>query len=305
MDRKNFLRLAGLLLSVPVTGCVPGPGKKQEADDASADRFTFAFLTDVHLSRDNRGDGENGLRQALADVCRRKADFVIFGGDNVETDHLKDDERTADALHARFKSIVSEYPLTAYFTIGNHDRFYRRDGAADKTGYKLFEKHFGSTSYSFTYRGVHFIVLNSLNPDGNGGYCIGAEQMEWLKNDLKTIGEETPVVVSLHVPMLSLYYPVVEGTFKGADMISDTKPVFDLLNRYKLELVLQGHQHLHEEIRERNRRFVTGGAVSAYWWGGPFLETEEGYLLVHVGRNRRFSWEYIDYGWHANITTKE
>ena len=103
-----------------------------------------------------------------------------------------------------------------------------------------------------------------------------------MKADLEATGKATPVVVALHVPMLSLYYPVVDGTFKNADMITDFKPVFELLNGYNLKLVLQGHQHLHEEICERDRWFVTAGAVSAYWWGGPFLETEEGYLLVHV-----------------------
>lgn len=57
------------------------------------------------------------------------------------------------------------------------------------------------------------------------------------------------------------------------------------------------HQHIYEQIQERNRWFVTAGAVSAYWWGGAFLETEEGYLLVRVDENNRFSWEYVDYGW--------
>ena len=121
--------------------------------------------------------------------------------------------------------------------------------------------------------------------------------MEWLKSDLQKVGKEVPVVVSIHVPMLSLYYPVVEGNFKGADMICNTKDVFEVLNGYNVQLVLQGHQHIYEQIQERNRWFVTAGAVSAYWWGGAFLETEEGYLLVRGDENNRFSWEYVDYGW--------
>lgn len=80
-------------------------------------------------------------------------------------------------------------------------------------------------------------------------------------------------------------------------MICNTKDVFEVLNGYNVQLVLQGHQHIYEQIQERNRWFVTAGAVSAYWWGGAFLETEEGYLLVRVDENNRFSWEYVDYGW--------
>ncbi len=306
MNRKKFLQLSGLLLPIPFLGCVPKAEKRVVTNDSQpTDKFSFAFFTDVHLNRDNHGDGDNGLRQALADASKRKVDFFLFGGDNVDTDHLKKDEQTADAMHARFKSIVAEFPLPAYFTIGNHDRFYYTDGEEDKTGYKLFEKHFGPSHNSFNHKGVHFITLNSLNPDQNGQYSIGSEQLEWLRKDLETIGKETPVVVSLHVPMLSLYYPVVEGTLKAYDMIANTKQVVDLLNGYNLKLVLQGHQHIHEEIKERNRWFVTGGAVSASWWGGPLLETEEGYLLVHVANDDSFTWEYIDYGWDTKIKREE
>ena len=123
--------------------------------------------------------------------------------------------------------------------------------------------------------------------------------MEWLKNDLNSIGKERPVVVSLHVPMLSLYYPVVEGNFKGIDMVTDTKAVFELLKAYNLKLILQGHQHIHEEILERNHQFITGGAISANWWNGSLADTEEGYILVHVDADYNFSWEYIDYQWEA------
>ncbi len=298
MDRKRFLQLSGLLLPLPLLGCAP----KQVT--AIGRKFTFAFFTDVHLSQDNRGDGDNGLRKALEDARKRKVDFILFGGDNVETDHLKEDERTADALHARFKGIIDESGQKCHFTIGNHDRFYYYQGQEDKEGYRLFEKYFGPTHTSFDHQGVHFITLNSLNLDAEGHYSIGPEQVEWLKENLETTGKETPVVVSLHVPMLSLYYPVVEGNFKDADMIVNMKEVIDLLNGYNLKLVLQGHQHLHEEIQERNRWFITGGAVSAYWWQGPFLETEEGYLLVHVDQDNNFTWEYIDYGWDAKPTPK-
>lgn len=122
-------------------------------------------------------------------------------------------------------------------------------------------------------------------------------EMEWLKKDLEQIGKEMPIVVSTYVPMLSLYYPVVEGNFKGLDMIYNTKEVFEILNGYTVKLILQGHQHIYEQIQERNRWFVTVGAVSAHWWEGAFLETEEGYLLVSVDADNNLSWDYMDYGW--------
>lgn len=269
------------------------PGQEPEVKE----KFTFAYFTDVHLNKDNRGNGDVALRMALSDAKNKRVDFILFGGDNADTDALGDAEHTADSLHERFKSIVDEAGIPLYFTIGNHDRYYRRNGETDTLGFGLFEKYFGNTFGSFDHKGVHFITLNGLFPCEKGPYSVSPEEMEWLKSDLQKVGKEVPVVVSIHVLMLSLYYPVVEGNFKGADMICNTKDVFEVLNGYNVQLVLQGHQHIYEQIQERNRWFVTAGAVSAYWWGGAFLETEEGYLLVRVDENNRFSWEYVDYGW--------
>ena len=271
---------------------------RQKQPQQPATKLTFAYLTDVHLNRDNNGNGNEGLQKALKAAAENGAEFVIFGGDNADTDALGDAEVTADTLHARFARLVKESGLPAYFTIGNHDRFYLSEGKADTLGFGMFEKHYGPTHCSFSQKGVHFVILNSLYPqDDKAAYSVGAEQLAWLKADLDTVGKQTPVIVSLHVPMLSLYYPVVEGTMKAWDMIADSKAVVDLLKEYNTQLVLQGHQHIDEQIQERNLWFVTAGAVSAFWWQGPFLTTQEGFLLVKVDEDNRISWEYIDYGW--------
>lgn len=265
-----------------------------------ATKLTFAYLTDVHLNKDNQGRGNEGLQKALKVAAEKGAEFVLFGGDNADTDRLGEAEVTADTLHARFIRLVQEAGLPAHYTIGNHDRFYISGGQIDTLGFKMFEKHYGKTYGSFTQKGVHFVILNSLYSQGeNAPYSVGAEQLAWLKADLDTIDRQTPVIVSLHVPMLSLYYPVVEGTMKAWDMIADSKAVADVLKEHNTQLVLQGHQHIYEQIQERDLWFVTAGAVSAFWWQGRFLTTEEGFLLVKVDEHNRLSWEYVDYGWQV------
>jgi hypothetical protein len=42
--------------------------------------------------------------------------------------------------------------------------------------------------------------------------------------------------------------------------------------------------------------YANSGAVSAAWWEGPYLGTEEGFVLVKV-KGGEVSWEYVDYGW--------
>lgn len=297
MNTRKMTQFAALCcFGLLLASCSNAPQEKQPAQPAT--KLTFAYLTDVHLNKDNAGNGNEGLRKALKTAVDNGAEFLLFGGDNADTDALGEAETTADTLHARFVRLVEEAGLPAYYTIGNHDRFYRSEGQEDKLGFKMFEKHYGPTFRSFTQKGVHFVILNSLYPQSDEApYNVGAEQLAWLKADLDTVSAETPVIVSLHVPMLSLYYPVVEGSMKAWDMIADTKQVVDLLKKHNTQLVLQGHQHLYEQIFERDLWFVTAGAVSAYWWQGPFLTTQEGLLMVRIDENNRISWDYVDYGW--------
>lgn len=297
MKRIFINWLSAMALVGALTGCSQTATKEKRQE--SETKFSFAFLTDVHLNKENRGNGEEGLRQALAHAKNQGVDFVLFGGDNTDSDGLGNAEQTADSLQARFKQIVDDSSLPAYYTIGNHDRYYLENGKVDSLGFKLFEKRFGETYYAYTHKGVHFIVLNSLYPTAEGAYSVNAEQLAWLKADLENVGTEMPIILSIHVPMLSLYYPVVEGNFKPLDMIQNTKELFELVNSYNVQLILQGHQHIYEQIQERNRWFVTAGAVSAHWWNGSFLETEEGYLLVEVDNNNQVSWSYVDYGWNV------
>ena len=298
--RKGFLSKWVVLCCCAVSLASCNQTDRQNQPQQPAIKLTFAYLTDVHLNKDNSGNGNEGLKKALKVAADQGAEFVLFGGDNADTDQLGDAEVTADTLHARFARLVKESGLPAHFTIGNHDRFYLAGGKADTLGFGMFEKHYGKTYGSFTQKGVHFVTLNSLYPQGGDvPYSVGAEQLAWLKADLDTVSPQTPVIVSLHVPMLSLYYPVVEGTMKAWDMIADSKAVVDLLKEHNTQLVLQGHQHIYEQIQERDLWFVTAGAVSACWWQGPFLTTQEGFLLVKVDENNRISWEYIDYGWEV------
>ena len=285
MDRKRFLQICGMAIPAAVFGFPAGLNAAGRTGKAKAakEKFSFAFFTDVHLNRGNEGNCDEGFRTALADVKKRGVDFILFGGDNVEANY--------------------ESGIQCHFTIGNHDTFDRFEGKEAVTSYEYFEKFCGPVRRSFNHKGVHFITLNSLVPDKGGHFSIGEEQMQWLKSALDSAGRDTPAVISLHVPVLSLYYPVVEGDITASkamtDMISDTRQVIDLIRNYNVKLVLQGHQHIHEEILERGQRFITGGAICSSWWYGPLADTQEGYVLVHVGTDNSLTWEYIDYGWEA------
>ena len=82
----------------------------------------------------------------------------------------------------------------------------------------------------------------------------------------------------------------MEGVYKSNDTFTNFKEIWDMFKEHNLKLVLQGHQHLYEEINALGVQFITAGAVSANWWGGDYHGTQEGYLLVECDSDN-FSWE--------------
>lgn len=261
--------------------------------------FSFAFLTDIHLNKDNHGYCVEGLKKALSKTQELNVGFVLFGGDNMEIDCLWGKEKTADSLMYVFKDILTESGVTYYPCIGNHDRFNGYKAADSLNSSRMFEQHFGRTYYNFSHEGVEFIVLNSVIPGDKNSYYIYDEQKAWLQNTLEKIDSLTPIIVTLHVPLMSLYYQTVEGHVSGDDVIGNFKEIWDMFSHHNLALVLQGHQHLYEQMYAHGTWFITGGAVSAGWWNGPYFGTEEGFLLVTVDTQKKISWKYIDYGWDA------
>jgi len=259
-------------------------------------KFSFAFFTDLHLNSNTDTKCFEGLAQATQHAKGKRVDFILTGGDNVDVDAYKAEQLPkAREMFQKYKSQVDASGMRWHYAIGNHDRYWHYEG---KDGAGLFESVFGKSYYSFEHKGWRFIVLNSTQIC-NGKYCIDDVQRSWLRDVLAQTPKDQPIVVVSHVPFLSLYYPVLEGYYTDADTFVNQKAIFDLFAGHSLKLVLQGHQHLYEEIKVKGVQFITAGAISANWWGGVFHGTQEGYLKVNVDGDA-FTWDYLDYDWKVN-----
>jgi predicted phosphodiesterase len=255
----------------------------------SKNKFSFAFLTDIHLNnRDN--NCFQGIEKAINSAKTNKVDFILTGGDNVDIDGLKKDSEAAHNLYSKYASVISNSGIEYHASIGNHDRYWGCEKTDPLYNEGLFEKYINTSYYSYDHKGWHFIVLNTSNS------VVDEEQKKWLAQDLLNTKNTTPIIISAHVPFLSVYYPVLSGKYTSTDTFKNFKEILDMFKGKNLKLVLQGHMHLYEEIKVKGVQFITAGAVSASWWGGSYHGTEEGYLLVEC-EGDSFSWKYIDYGW--------
>ncbi|MEI5983345.1 metallophosphoesterase [Sphingobacterium sp. PU5-4] len=256
-------------------------------------KFSFAFFTDIHLNNNAKANSFKGLEQAALLAKQQKVDFILTGGDNVDVDAMKEDRLTqAKDLYQRYQDLVKKSGMKWYFTLGNHDRYWHSDG---EYGTGLFQNYFGKTYYSFEHKGWKFIILNSAEIC-DSKYCVSDAQKAWLADVLAETPSSQPIIVSTHVPFLSLYYPVLEGYYTDKDTFKNQQEIRAMFDKHNLKLVLQGHQHLYEEIKVKGVQYITGGAVSANWWSGAFHGTEEGFLKVNLNGDQ-FHWEYVDYGW--------
>lgn len=288
-NRRKFLKSLAVATAsasvIPLTSSKTARTKKN--------KFSFAFFTDTHLSP-YKPESFKGLKKAIQNVKKTDVDFILTGGDNCDMHGMQITIKQPLEFYNRMKSTYEESGLPVHFGIGNHDRYYDVDKNDPLHGVGLFEKVIGTNSYySYDYNGWHFIMLDS------GALHVDDIQIEWLKKDLASISKNTPIIVVSHVPFFSMYYPITSGQFIKRDVIENFQEIWDILRTGNLKLVLQGHQHIYEEINVKGNQFITAGAICAKWWKGPFHETEEGYLKIDIDKNDNLSWKYIDYGWNA------
>lgn len=299
--KQPFKMLPNLFYIFILFSCISQ--NRQPQDDPNS--FTFAFLTDIHLQWEL--DGVKGFKQAIDSVNALNPDFVITGGDLI-MDALSQSYGRSDSLYELYDSMMSFFNMPVYNTMGNHEIFgiYTNSGVSPDHpdyGEKMFERKLGNRYYSFDHKGWHFMVLDGIEDTGESGYIgmIDSIQMNWIQNDLGEVDSLIPVVISVHIPFITVRSQLEKGSLAAngtGSVVTNSKEVLSLFDGHNLKLVLQGHLHYLEDIHANGIHFITGGAVSSRWWGGKYQGLEEGFLLVHAKENS-FDWEYFDYGWEA------
>ncbi|GHD60829.1 metallophosphoesterase family protein [Jeongeupia chitinilytica] len=234
IDRRDFLRLAGLGGVVFVSGCA-GVGSRMPGATASQD-FYFVQLSDTHWGFEGAAanpDAAGTLPKAIAAVnaLGQPPDFVMFTGDLT---HTTDDPVERRRRLAEFRGIAGKLRVPAvHYMPGEHDAALDR-GAA-------YIEYFGATHYAFDHKGVHFIVVDNVS---DPGATIGEAQLQWLQQDLAKQSLDARIVVFTHRPLFDLYPRWDWATRDGDKAIA-------LLSPYRNVTVFYGH--IHQE-----HHFATG-----------------------------------------------
>lgn len=302
LDRRRFLRTVGAASAI---AALP-PSALRWAARPAPESFDFVFFTDTHIEPEL--DAPHGCDMCFRKIAAIKPDFAIMGGDHVY-DSLAVDASRAKRVFDLYKKTEESLRMPVYHAVGNHDVFgiYTKSGVAPTDpgyGKKMFEDRIGRTYRSFDHKGWHFVVLDSIQPteDRLWEARIDDKQLAWLASDLKAQAAGTPIIVTIHVPLVSAF-----ATYSG-EVITDRKyntltvanapQVLAAFEGHKVVAVLQGHLHVNEQVQYKNTRYITGGAVCGNWWHGPRMGFSEGFTVVSA-RDRAVTTRYETSGFQS------
>jgi 3',5'-cyclic AMP phosphodiesterase CpdA len=233
-----------------VSGGVPHSlGLIDQALAAEPKGFTFAQISDSHMGFDKPANpnAKETLEEAIGRIkaLSERPAFMIHTGDIT---HLSKEQQFDDA-----DQIIGQARLDVHYVPGEHDivdpeiRIYKeRYGRGTK----------GPGYYSFDANGVHFIgLVNVANLKAGGLGSLGAEQLEWIEDDLKGRSSSTPIVVFAHIPLWTVYPDWGWGTEDSAQALS-------YLKRFGSVTVLNGHIHQVMQKVEGNVTFHTARSTA-------------------------------------------
>ena len=271
---------------------------------AAIPKFKFLHLTDPHIQPELHA-GE-GCKMCFDHARKAAADFALIGGDLV-FDVAEQKMPRAQMLYGMYGEAIKRLELPVHAALGNHDVFGTNtrsgvDQSDPAFGKKMFEDKVGPRYQSFDHKGVHFVILDSIELTPDGGFLGGvdAEQIAWLKADVAKTGRTTPVVVTTHIPLVTGAPQILAaGDGWKSTVVRNSREVLDVLWQSNLKMVLQGHTHIVENVDYNGCQFVTGGAICGNWWKGKRLFHPEGYGVIEV-TGGKFNYSYRTYGFVAD-----
>jgi Icc protein len=306
LTRRLFLKSAALTTAAATLS----PKIVWPANTSAPAHFDFVFFTDTHIQPEL--DAGKGCDMCFKKIATLNLDFAIMGGDHV-FDALSVDRTRANTVFDLYKTTEQSLRMPLHHTIGNHDVFGITPAsgvAPTDPGYakKMYEDRMRKTYYSFDHKGWHFIILDSIQPteDRMWQALIDPAQLAWLKDDLAHTGAQTPVIVTVHAPLVSAYptyapkpqpahTPPAKYNTLTVDNAGDVLAAFE---GHNVVAVLQGHLHINEIVTLKGTQYITGGAVCGNWWRGPRMGYPEGFTVVSA-RNGSITTRYESYGFKA------
>ena len=180
--------------------------------------FSFALLTDTHISTSNPRPMED-LQRSIADINRDPSiQFVVVTGDLTENGDL--------ASIKAIKTALDQLRVPYYAASGNHETTWSESGVMD------FTRVFGDSRFAFSHHGMYFIGFNSGPVIRMADGHVAPQDIAWLRHNLDSVSAagDAPIFVFTH-------YPLRNGD------VDNWYEVTDVLRMHNVQCIMGGHYH--------------------------------------------------------------
>ncbi len=180
--------------------------------------FSFALLTDTHISTSNPNPMED-LQRSIADINQNpNIKFVVVTGDLTESG----DRASIEAV----KAALDRLHVPFYAASGNHETTWSESGVMD------FTRVFGDSRFAFSHNGIYFIGFNSGPVIRMADGHVAPQDIAWLKQNLDSVSAsgDAPIFVFTH-------YPLQNGD------VDNWYEVTDVLREHNVQCIMGGHYH--------------------------------------------------------------
>ena len=266
--------------------------------------FSFVDASDPHVGPASVAR----IRRFRAMVDSLGPAFTLIAGDLVR-DAMSVSDSEATSYFDVVSGEITKFKEPVWTVPGNHDHFgiIRSRSHVDVDhpmfGRRMYQHYFGPDYYSFTYGGVHFIGMNSVQRDDSAYYGrIDSVQMAWLARDLALVPANEAVVTFMHIPLVSAWWnmlgyidmPLVSdvvhigGKTDYRHTVGNVQEVLHALEGHDYPLAIGAHTHAAERLSFQTNgqmtRFEQSSAIVGPAQAGP-LTVPSGFTLytVHDG----------------------
>jgi UDP-2,3-diacylglucosamine pyrophosphatase LpxH len=205
----------------------------------SPDDFQFAIVSDR-----TGGHRPKVFSRAIDQLNLLQPEFVMSVGDLIEG--YTTDKKEIDRQWREFQGYVSRLQMPFFYVAGNHD-------ITNKAMSEVWAQRFGRSYYSFNYRGVLMVALDSEDPPTKNQYGkISPEQVAWLRKTLEANKSARWTLVFLHKPMWVMSDVATNGWLDVEKLLADRK-----------HTVFAGHVHRYQKFARNGADYymlgTTGG----------------------------------------------
>lgn len=284
-------------------------------DDGDQTNHTMLVIGDIHLmGQSSTGSESNKNLSQFRTLVDEVNEYVAQNPDS-KIYAMTLGDMTWDCYWIWNKFRIPDYlehsdrfSINVFTTVGNHDNDCTV--ASDWECMAEWRKYYGPTYYSLNIGKVHYISLDNVITKNGGtidtrGYNCGLTDQiqQWLKKDLALVGKDTPIVVTMHIPLLNRK----GNTYSSGDNDMKTYQIIDAFRDYSDVTYFSAHSHTlysnpnadvinwnvlqRQPIREYN-----AGAGCADFWGSGSINPDlliardgspGGYRIMKVQGNTR------------------